>query len=193
MSSLVDGDCILVFGVSGVGKSWLCQEFTRAHPNFLYLRASDVLSDITSKAPEELRTAKADQIKANQQLLANELRLRRRGQRERPVLVDAHGVIDNDNELVRVPVESVRSMEPTGLILLEADPSVIANRRQIDSRTRPRRGTAALRREIAAERETVFEFAKLLGLPIEVGSANDGFSLDAVVTALRQRISSGRT
>ena len=182
-----DGDCILVFGVSGAGKTSSCQDFVDRHPEFLYVRASALLSDTAGVSAEQLRTSAADSIAANQSLLAKSLHRFRQGRRERPLVVDAHAVIDNDQDLVRVPVEVVASLEPAGIILLEAPAAVLMQRRQSNKRSRPIRTTGQLELEIAAERQAVLAYADVLGVPFESGCAIGNFRLDGLISALREK------
>jgi len=180
-------DFLLVFGVAGVGKTTACEAFANKHPEFLYYRASALLSAARGISTEALRTSKSHEIERNQELLVKQLEARRRKHPARPFLIDAHAVIDNDHQLVRVPVEIVASMKPTGMILLEATPETIVARRRRDPRTRPQRAVEAIAREIATERETVLSYVAELDLPLEVGLVTDEFVLDPTIAALRQR------
>lgn len=178
------GACLLVFGVSGVGKTSACQAFVARHPEFLYFRASQLLSEALAATPDELRTASAERIEANQELLGHGLAARRAPQLQRPVLVDVHGVIDNDRELVQVPVRTVQSLAPDGLILLENTPDVVAARRRHDPRPRPERTLEQLAQELAAERAAVEQYARALNVPWEAAHADDGFFLESVALPL---------
>jgi adenylate kinase len=182
-----------VFGISGVGKTSACETFIARHPEWLYVRASALMSEALTATPEALRTASAERITANQAVLGDRLHARRADQLDRPILVDVHGVIDNDRELVRVPLATVASLDPDGLILLEAPAHVVAARRQGDARARPRRTVPELIHEIAAEHEAVRAFAEALRLPLESASVSDDFRLDASVARLLTRIRQPRS
>jgi adenylate kinase len=180
------GNCILVFGVSGVGKSWSCNAFVSRHPEYLYYSASTLLREAKASTVEQLRTADAQEIEANQRLLGVQLRRKRENQWSRSVLVDAHGVIDNDQDLIKLPLDAIRSMEPDALVLLEAPAEVVAERRRKDKRSRPNRSLAFIQREIAAERETVLAYGVALGLSVVTDVVDEGYQLDsAILTALR--------
>jgi adenylate kinase len=156
----------LVFGASGVGKSHACQEFIAANPNFLYFKASELLSKSLKKTPEQLRVSSEDSIVANQHFLVTSLAEARKGRETYPVLLDSHAVIDNDSLLVPVPVQAVALMEPDGLLLLEVDGQTILERRTADTRKRPERSLAQIHQEIDAERIAVEDYARILKLPL---------------------------
>ena len=98
-----------------------------------------------------------------------------------PLLIDAHGVIDNDRELVRVPVSAVRPLRPDLLVLLQASPVQIAARRVQDLRVRPSRSIEEIAHEIQAEYETVQGYATELGIELLIGEVNTSFKLDALL------------
>lgn len=177
-------DCVLIFGISGVGKTTACADFVDRHPQFLHLRASAILSEARSRAVEALRNAEASEINSNQQILVEALNSIREENPNRPMLIDAHAVIDNDRELVRVPGYVVRAIKPTGLVLLEAPAEDVRIRRSADSRYRPMRTIAAIRSEMAAEREAVTEFARELGVPLVIRTVEATFKLDEALEAV---------
>lgn len=186
-------DFLLVFGVAGVGKTTACEAYASKHPEFLYYRASALLSAGRGISAEALRTSEAREIERNQELLGKQLKALRCDHPERPLLIDAHAVIDNDLQIVRVPIEAVASMRPTGLALLEAAPETIVARRRSHPQSRPQRTAEAIAREIAAERDTVLSYAAELDLPLEIAPVTEGFVLDSIVDALRQRAMFGET
>lgn len=181
---------ILVFGISGVGKTQACKSFVQRNPEYLYFRASDLLSAATSTEVEELRTASADQILGNQSVLAKILKIKRQGQWEKPVLVDAHSVIYNDRELVKIPIDVIRQISPDGLILLEASPELVAERRAKDGRKRPLRSLSELDLEAKIARQAVSEYAAVLRLPLEVATVDDNFLIDGSLETITRRIES---
>lgn len=175
------GPCILVFGLSGVGKTTACMDFARRHPNWQYLRASALLSDATGEDPETLRIAEKSTIRKNQSLLAGALEKARIRQDWAPVLVDAHAVIDNDSDLVVVPLEVVASMHPTGLILLELTANSLAERRRSGGKQRPVRAIDALAGQARIEAEAVSGYAKTLDIPLARATVDGEFTLDRLI------------
>ncbi|NWK99179.1 hypothetical protein DM806_26675 [Sphingobium lactosutens] len=177
------GRCTLVFGVSGVGKTSACKAYVATHPDTLFVSASDLLRAARQSSAEALRTAPADRVVENQSLLASALSAFRAGREDSPILIDAHGVIDNDRELVRVPVSAIAPLAPDQLILLEAPAEEVAARRASAERPRPVRNLDAIVKEIATEREVVSGFASALNLHLVIAEAGIGFTLDALLDA----------
>lgn len=163
---MIAGTCILVFGISGVGKTTVCSDFAARHPEYLHYRASALLSAAKSESTERLRTSSAADIRSNQALLGEKLDSLRNGQLQRPVIVECHAIIDNDIELVEVPVSIVQALRPDGLILLEANAETVCARRVSDDRGRPMRTAEEIDRELIMERKAVSAFAVALDLPL---------------------------
>ena len=183
---MIQGRCTLVFGVSGVGKSSSCSDFVARHPSYLHYSAGGLLREAKATSVDLLRTAGKQEITDNQTLIGDELRRKRRGQWNRPVIIDAHGVINNDVTLVPVPVAAIKTLEPDGLILLEARPELIIERRRKAARSRPMPSPAELQHEIEEERKAVRSFSANLGLPLVIDTVNDGYALDRAIAQLVQ-------
>lgn len=175
---------ILVFGVSGVGKTSSCEDYVRRHPEWLYLRASALLSQETGESPETLRTENAGSIKSNQSLLGNALRASRAKNPGRSLLLDAHAVIDNDSALVEVPLDAVADLGADAMILLEASAEDLAQRRTDPHRRRPVRTLEQLSREITAENKTVTAYSRKLKIPLASAVVGVGFRLDPLIDRL---------
>lgn len=178
------GRTILIFGVSGVGKTSSCEDFVSRRPEWLYLRASSLLASATGETPETLRTETAWSIKSNQGLLGDALRAARTGREDRSVLLDAHAVIDNDNGLVEVPVEAVANLGADAIILLEASAEELAIRRLKSLRPRPVRTIEQLKLEIIAESRAVAAYCRELNIPCASAMVVAGFRLDPVIHKL---------
>jgi len=182
------GPCILVFGVSGVGKTSSCTDYVTRHPEWLYLRASALLSDATGESTEALRVSSGEAIRRNQQLLGAALERARAGREAAPVLIDAHAVIDNDRDLVTVPVEAVASLGGEGIILLELPAEMLAARRAGSDRPRPARSAQELDREARLEAGAARGYAAVLEIPLVSARVEGAFRLDPLVDELvRQR------
>lgn len=175
---------ILVLGVSGVGKSTACARVAEADPGFLHLRASRLLSEATGQTVEALRVAPEDAIRRNQELLAAALDRRTAELEQITVLLDGHAVIDNDRTLFRVSTEAVAALRPDGMLLLEASPEVILQRRAADGRNRPFRTTADLLLEINAERDAILGYRESLQLPLDTVWAEPIAELEPQLSAL---------
>lgn len=177
-------DKIIIFGVSGVGKTTICRSFVAAHKEFQYIRVGELLQNITGLSSEQMRVSTADEIWRNQALIGAALDAYIERSSSRPILVDAHAVIDNDRQLVPVPTSVVQSLRPTGLVLVEADAEEIVRRRRYDDKWRPRRSSTEILQLLAETRNVVQQYAAELMLPLEISSNNDGFDLAPMIMRL---------
>lgn len=178
---MVRGQCNLIFGVSGVGKTQSCRDFVARHPDYLFASASTLLSEAKAMSAEKLRTASPKEIADNQALLVESFSRFREGKMERPVLMDAHAVIDNDDELVPIPIEIIKELQPDLLILLEAPAYEVASRRSGDKRQRPARNISWIEREIAEEHAAVTGYSTALNVEMRVGIVGNEFRLDDIL------------
>ena len=181
--------CVLVFGVSGVGKTTACKSYVVRHPDTLFVSASTLLKRAHRSTDEGLRRATSSKIIGNQDRLRDALIQFRAGRESMPVLVDAHAIIDNDVEFVRVPASIIRELAPDLLVLLEAPPVEVEARRARDSRQRAYRQIDEISRELEAERETVPAYASEIGLDLRVGEVGPNFRLEALLDASANKFS----
>jgi adenylate kinase len=172
---------VVVFGISGVGKTAACASFVSRHPEVSHTSAGSLLRIATAMTDDALRTGSPRAILKAQMLLGDALVAWRAQHKATAILIDAHSIIDNDEEIVEVPVEVVRSLQPTGLVLLEEPPELIAKRRASDERPRPVRSIDELRRQAALARNVCVRYAEELDLPLEVGSLSKEGSLDGLI------------
>jgi adenylate kinase len=178
---------IIVFGISGVGKSTACASYVARHPNVLHTSAGALLQEARGIDSGALRTEAARSVIENQALLVAAFTRFRLGRETADILIDAHSVIDNDRELVEVPVEIVQALNPSGLILLEASPEVILERRQRGLRARPARSVEELKTEMAASRTACEKYAADLNLPLEIGILANEQDLDTLIDRVVSR------
>lgn len=189
MNSL-SAPCFIIFGVSGVGKSTACERFVAEYPNFLYARASSLISAAAHADTDTLRRSTKDQILKNQWMLVDALSEFRAGRETRPVILDAHAVIDNDEELIEVPTEVIRKLCPTGLVLVDSKSATLAARRKRDARQRPVRNKMQLDRELNAERSAVKMYSRALDVPLRTLLGAEE-ALDEAIRDLSARPASG--
>jgi len=109
------GQFVCVFGISGVGKSTLIEQFVRHHADWRSLAAGELLARAVQRHPEHLRTSSPDVIEANQYALAELIQDIRARKLTTNWLLDAHSLIDNGTELVPVPTAAISRLEPTAL------------------------------------------------------------------------------
>ncbi|MBM3099349.1 AAA family ATPase [Gluconobacter cerinus] len=175
------GAVIILLGVSGIGKSTLSREIQSLRPDILCLSAGTLLRKYLRTTSEALRTAEKQDIEKNQWVLAIALANERRGQEDRPVLLEAHSFIDNDQEFVDVPVEIIASLKPAGIILISTTPNRLARQRERDDRVRPKRTLSALSKQIFHSRELALYYAKVLRIPnIQIENRQFKLALDFI-------------
>jgi adenylate kinase len=177
---------VAVFGVSGVGKSWLISRFASANP-VAHVQASQLLReakaaiDGCNTTPEQLRRGA---VLDNQTLLIQAfttLRIREK----RPIIFDGHSVIDNDHRLVEIPCEVIEALLPSGLILVQADAFAIARRRAEDlARIRPNRTAAEIGMHQDRARIVCTEYAKRLHLALHIIDARDEDGFASAVASI---------
>jgi adenylate kinase len=178
---------IIVFGISGVGKTTACRSFVTRHPGVLYISAGELLREATRLPVEMLRLAEPKEIIRNQLLIGAALDHRLAGRRDADVIIDAHSIIDNDREIVDVPTDAIRSLKPSGLILLEASPEEIVRRRLTDGLRRPKRSLTEVVSQMTIARKNVLGYADQLEVPLEIATVIDGYELDGAVEVVVRR------
>jgi adenylate kinase len=162
-----------LFGISGVGKTWMGTQLVIRYPSILHLQASSLLRDTLRASGERLRTATSTEISSNQQALANSLSQARVGHEERPVVLDAHSVIDNDRQLVPISIEAIKPLNLHSIVFIHDDPSVIAARRLASDRFRPSRTLEELECQQNLAKEVCQSFSSTLSIPIKICRAGD--------------------
>lgn len=164
---------ILIFGISGSGKSHLAKKLTRARPAILRLTASSLLKSWFHTTGERLRTAQQDTVVANQSALRDALANARKDDWERPVILEAHAVIDNDEGLVDVPFDTFRGLGVSYVLSVLAPVDVIAERRKKDQRHRPERGPGELNDQQIRSLSASRLIAEELNVPFAVINSDD--------------------
>ena len=168
-----------VFGISGVGKSWLVSEVAARIPGTLHLQGSALIKQGLADSfvsSEELRRASGDRIIANQRIL---IAMFNRAIAEHPsslVLFDGHLLIDTEAELIEVPQAMIAALRPVVLVHVEVDALLLAARRNADiERQRPVRDIDTLAAHQARSRRLCQDFALGLGIPMHIiGSGEVG-------------------
>ena len=113
------GPLVVLLGISGVGKSFLAQKISERRPDLLCLSAGTLLREALEADPEQLRTSNRNVILINQLLLAETVRRARSGRWQQTVLLEAHSIIDNDQELIEVPLKIMLTLDIAGIVLVE--------------------------------------------------------------------------
>jgi adenylate kinase len=135
-----------VFGISGVGKSWLIGQLLEKH-DLVHVQASVLMREAKAKLlnrsvdSEELRTGK---VVDNQAMLIEAFEALRL-EENRDIIFDGHNLIDSDQGFVEIPIEVIKALKPSSIVVIVDDPDAIAARRAADTgRVRPARKAAEL-------------------------------------------------
>jgi adenylate kinase len=172
---MTNGVTILVFGISGVGKTSLIQSSVKDFPNALRWRASDIISQAREMSdPERLRLLPPAELMRSQELLVEGFRARRKLSPSELVILDAHSVIDTDEGFFEVPLAVVSELRPTGIVYVASEATQIASQRTSDrSRVRPTRSPTQLAEYQARSIQACEHYSEALEIPlIRVGVGN---------------------
>lgn len=173
-----------VFGISGVGKSWVVGEVAARIPGTLHLQGSVLIKQGLagpSVSSEELRRASGERIIAHQRILIARFNREVAEHLSSVVLFDGHLLIDTATELYEVPQVVIAALSPAVLVHVEADPSLIAARRNADTqRKRPVRDIDALAAHQARSRQLCQDCALTLGIPMHIIGSSDVGGLAAL-------------
>lgn len=150
-----------------MGKTTLARQVTDRYPSLVHAEGGALLSAALQLERDQLRVSPPDIIRRNQEVLLEAFDALRRRNPGRPILFEGHLVIDNGMELVEVPAEVVRALQPEILIWVFDDPLVIARRREESSRRRPARTIDELAMQQARGEELCREYSLELAIPFE--------------------------
>ncbi|CAN7642485.1 AAA family ATPase [Phenylobacterium sp. LjRoot219] len=167
------GPTLIIFGISGVGKTTAAQAMLDRFAGLRHFQASSLLKAAHAQSGEELRTAPAERIAENQTVLSRALADARSGSPGAPAILDAHSVIDNDRGLVDLPLQTFAALEPDAIAFLRADPNAIVARRLSDARHRPARSAAQLAAYQDRAEMVAAAHARALGIPFQVVEGGD--------------------
>src|SRR5262245_54190385 len=122
---------IAVCGLSGVGKTYLIDEFLAENPDAARLSAGALVAEARQiNDPEFLRNLPISELDRSQDLLVAGMPLALARVSAKLVLLDAHTVIDNGDSLYIVTDAVFAALSPNGIIHVEARPETIARRRE---------------------------------------------------------------
>lgn len=169
------GKVVTVFGLSGVGKSWMISRYA-AVSNVAHVQASRLMRDARAAlvghvvTSEDLRRGpvldnQSLLIYAFAKVLATEVR---------PIIFDGHCLVDVGDQPIEVPVEIIRQLQPAGIMLVYAPANEIVQRRENDtSRARPTRTADALAAQQGRCVAICTNYAEKLGINFEQVRAGD--------------------
>lgn len=162
-----DNRIAFIGGIHGVGKSTICRHIS-SELNLEYLSASELLKwkDIN----EDAKNKKVKDIPDTQNRLI--LGLTNTVQKGKNYLLDGHYcLLNSDNEVVNVPLETFEEINPFSLNLILGDISEIKKR--LETRDNKPYDYALLERLQSEEITYAKYLSKTLGITLNVGTQND--------------------
>jgi adenylate kinase len=177
---------VAVFGLSGVGKSWLIARYAEQVP-VLHVQASQLLRDAKAAllrqevTSEELRKGA---VLDNQALLIDAF-AQVRATAQMPVVFDGHSVVDTGDQLLEIPAQVIAALCPSMIVFVESDATAIIERRRNDvSRERPARSVEEIQAHQSRAREICRGYAKTLQVPLKIIGAGDEKAFAVVVATI---------
>jgi adenylate kinase len=166
---------IAVFGLSGVGKSWMISRYAAA-TNVSHIQASRLMRDAKAAlvgGPVTSENLRRGPVLDNQSLLTDAF-AKVLATEARSIIFDRHCLIDAGEQPIEIPVDVIRQLQPSGIILVHAPADEIVRRRESDgARDRPVR-TAEI---LAAQQDRCIvictDYAEQLGIRLEQVRAAD--------------------
>ena len=166
-----------VGGIFGAGKSTLCQTLSRLLPGE-HLKASELIRYTPS--PNDATGKATGQVLSNQERLIAAVTLRRAA--PGTVLLDGHFcLLDDTYTITRLPVNVFKHIQPSALVLVEADPGEVVYR--IKRRDERQIDVDLIQRLLFAEREHGQAISEAIGVPIII--VDGSIAAEDIVAFLR--------
>ncbi|MGV2111672.1 AAA family ATPase [Agrobacterium salinitolerans] len=124
---MLDTKLIIVFGVSGVGKTTACAEYANQNHDVIHSSASGLLR----LHRETAGTRTIDEVMQDQYTLVDLVCALRAETRASLMLLDAHSHIVVSGGKIMIPADIIAAMNPSGLIFFKATVDVVFNRRAL--------------------------------------------------------------
>ena len=169
---------ILVFGVSGSGKTTCCMQLARRYKELCYLNAGKLISGACKGETAHETPSRAEALR-RQSLLGPALQQRLRAGRSAHVLVESHSFLRCEDGILRIPPKVVASLNPDAFLLVQASAPLISKRRLSrcgDDRNDARLSDEEIQRELYISRSQVVRYARSLRRPFTI--KNNSFSCD---------------
>ena len=157
--------------MSGVGKSTLLEKLAAECPSeILHLQASQLIKDRQGITDTEvIRKIDAEKIIDNQKHLIEGFNQKCNTSSASLVLFDGHCVIDNNVDLIPIPVSVIQALSPRHLVFVQDKPENITIRRLTDiSRQRPERNTIDVAKTQKKALQVCREYKRKLRIPLDL-------------------------
>jgi adenylate kinase len=179
---------VTVFGISGVGKSWVISHYAAA-ANVAHIQASQLMRD--AKAAQVGQAVTSEDLRRgpvldNQSLLTGAF-AKVLATETRPIIFDGHCLIDAGLQHIEIPVDVISQLRPSGIVLMYAPTEEIVQRRNADgSRERPVRTPEVLTAQQNRCVELCLEYGKRLNVPFVQVRAGHELEFASVVDPMLQ-------
>ena len=129
---------LVVFGISGVGKSTSISHFIQKKTNWTHIQAGSLIKSFKGDVPyDELRITSKEKILDNQKKMVHAFWRNIENVQTPGIIFDGHSVIYNDSEIIKIPFEIIAELKPNKIIFMSGSAEQILERRSKDFRKRP--------------------------------------------------------
>jgi adenylate kinase len=130
---------VTVFGLSGVGKSWMISRCAAA-ADVAHIHASQLMRE--ARAARVGRSVISEDLRRgpvlDNQILLTDPFAKVLATESRPIIFDGHCLVDVGEQPIEIPVDVIRRLQPSGIMIVHAPADEIVKRRNSDiSRERP--------------------------------------------------------
>ncbi|MCO5085187.1 MAG: ATP-binding protein [Rhizobiaceae bacterium] len=122
---MLDTKLMIVFGVSGVGKTTVCAEYASGNDDVVHFSASALLR----LHRETAGTRSTNEVIQDQHVLVDMVNVIRSETPVSLMLLDAHSLVYVGGHEVIIPADVIAAMKPDGLIFFKASGETISERR----------------------------------------------------------------
>lgn len=163
---------ILVFGVSGIGKTTACQDYANHHKGVKHISAGKILSesDVPHQSSEKALGYK--EILTRQECLSRKINQLEKEHPYKDFIIDAHSFVESQDTIVNIPTRIISMLKPSSIILLELDPESVLARIKDSSRKRPTHRLVELMWHIHITRINVVNYAREIEVPLKIIEAD---------------------
>lgn len=167
--------CILIFviGLSGVGKTSIIQRFVEENSDYLHLEASKIIKQVTGiQVLEKIRLLPKNKIIENQDILIKELSKYKNSFDK--IILDGHLLINNSQELIPIPIDTIRKILPNRMILIEGNANDILLHRKNDLyKTRPNQLLVEIEEEQLELQKIAVKYCDELNIRLDIVNFED--------------------
>ncbi len=171
---------IIIAGLSGVGKTYLMKRLEEQSDMFVRFSAGSLIKKRRlTMDRDQLRCLSSNEILQNQYALIEQLNQELQHVTENKlILVDAHMIIDSESQVIEIPLDIFKKINPSQIIFLHDDPSIILTRRKQDNcRKRPLRSIKQITEQQDKSLKMAKDYARCLSIPFKAITSIDAMSL----------------